>query len=495
MYTIGYDIGSSSIKAALVEIATGKVRARLQEPSKEMPIVAPQPSWAEQSPEVWWQHLCSATRRILQETELEATAIQSVGISYQMHGLVLVDEQLEVVRPAIIWCDSRAIAYGEAAFAAIGPDTCLTHYLNSPGNFTAAKLQWVKENEPENYKRARYAMLPGDFIALRLSGEASTTVGGLSEGILWDFKQHSLANQLLKQMKLDAHKLPPIVPTIGLQARLSARGAAACGLSQGTPISYRAGDQANNALSLNVLENGNVAATAGTSGVIYAVSNRLVSDKNQRINSFAHVNHTDSQTRVGVLLCINGAGSLHRWMKQHITNGQLSYHEIEKLADQAPIGADGLSFLPFGNGAERMLNNQQTGAAILYLDFNRHKQQHLLRAGIEGVAFAFVHGIQLMQKLGIKTQNIRVGNDNLFQSPIFASTIATLAEATIEVYNTTGAVGAALAAAVGAGHIADLPKAMQQQKIQHRYQPNAQTASALQIAYKRWEKALIHSME
>lgn len=495
MYAIGYDIGSSSVKAALVEIATGKVAARLQEPATEMSMDAPQPGWAEQSPESWWEYLCAATHRLLAETAVAPEAIQSVGISYQMHGLVLVDERMEVVRPAIIWCDSRAIDYGEAAYNAIGADACLAHCLNSPGNFTAAKLQWVKENEPMAYARARYAMLPGDFIALRLSGEASTTVGGLSEGILWDFKQHSPALQVLEQMGLDAEKLPPIVPTIGKQARLSAAAAAACGLAEGTCIGYRAGDQPNNALSLNVLEPGEIAATAGTSGVVYGVSDQLVSDKNQRINSFAHVNHIAPAPRVGVLLCINGAGILHRWVRLHIGDGQHSYNEIENLAAQAPIGADGLSFLPFGNGAERMLNNQQVGAQILHLDFNRHEQKHLLRAGIEGIAFAFVYGMRLMRDLGMEMKTIRVGNDNLFQSNIFATIIATLTAANIEVYNTTGAVGAAMAGAAGAGYISDLATAMRRQEMQHRLLPDPSLAVALETAYARWEKALKHNME
>lgn len=490
MYAIGYDIGSSSVKAALVEISTGKILARLQEPPTEMSIMAAQPGWAEQSPESWWEYLCAATHRLLKETAIAPEAIQSVGISYQMHGLVLVDEQMEVVRPAIIWCDSRAIPYGEAAFAAIGADACLAHCLNSPGNFTAAKLLWVKENEPALYARARYAMLPGDFIALRLSGEASTTIGGLSEGILWDFKLHRPAQQVLEQMGLDTEKLPPIVPTIGQQARISARAAAECGLVEGTCIGYRAGDQPNNALSLNVLEPGEIAATAGTSGVVYGVSDQLVSDKNQRINSFAHVNHTAQAPRVGVLLCINGAGILHRWIRQHIGSGQLSYDELETLAAQAPVGADGLSFLPFGNGAERMLNNQQVGAQILFLDLNRHEQKHLLRASIEGIAFAFVYGMRLLQALGMEMKTIRVGNDNLFQSAIFANTIASLTGAKIEVYNTTGAVGAAMAGAVGTGLITDLATAMRRQEMLYRLLPDAQQRAALEKAYARWEKAL-----
>ncbi len=493
MYAIGYDIGSSSVKAALVEIASGQVMARLQEPATEMSMDAPEPGWAEQSPEIWWQHLCVATQRILAQTQLDPKKIVSVGISYQMHGLVLVDEQLALTRAAIIWCDSRAIPYGEAAFEALGSAYCLSHCLNSPGNFTASKLKWVAEHEPDVYARSRYAMLPGDFIAMRLSGQVNTTVTGLSEGVFWDFKQDQVAQSVLDHYGLDAAKLPPLVPAIGKQSSVSAQAARVTGLPEGIPIAYRAGDQPNNALSLNVLAPGEIAATAGTSGVVYGVTDQLVSDKSQRINSFAHVNHSAQSPSIGVLLCINGVGILHRWMRQHVCDEQLTYDEIEALAQQAAIGSAGLSFLPFGNGAERMLQNRQLGAQLLHLDFNRHQRSHLLRSAIEGIAFAFVYGMRLMQDLGMSMQTIRVGDDNLFQSSIFSHTIASLTAATIEVYHTTGAVGAALAGAAGAGHISDLRTAMSRQEIVRRITPATDTA-AYQEAYDRWEKAVANAI-
>ncbi len=490
MYTLGFDLGSSSVKAALVEAATGRVLARVQSPAEEMSMDAPRAGWAEQDPGSWYEHAKAATRDILAGTQVQASQIKAVGIGYQMHGLVLVDADHEVVRPAIIWCDGRAVETGERAFSGIGADRCLSHCLNSPGNFTAAKLKWVADNEPENYARASYAMLPGDYLALRLSGEATTTVTGLSEGVLWDFKRNDLAHLVLDEMELSADKLPRRVPAVGKQGVLSAKAAADLGLEPGTVIGYRAGDQPNNALSLNVLRPGEVAATAGTSGVVYGVTDKLAYDPDQRVNSFAHVNHGGGDQRIGILLCINGSGIAHRWIKQQVCGREISYGDMEDMAAAVPVGADGLHFLPFGNGPERMLKNRDIGARLLGLDFNRHTQAHVVRAGIEGVAFAFVYGMRILGQLGVDLSTIRVGNDNMFQSTTFATTIATLTGATIEVHNTTGAVGAALAAGVAVGFADDLESAVGQQEVVATITGRNTDRDALEAAYARWEGSL-----
>lgn len=489
MYTIGYDLGSSSIKAALVEAKTGKVLARVTAPETEMGMDAPEAGWAEQNPEDWYKYVVQATQDILARTQVQATDIKAVGIGYQMHGLVLVDDNYQVVRPSIIWCDGRAVETGDRAFHAIGADTCLTHCLNSPGNFTASKLKWVADNEPDNYARAKFAMLPGDYIALRLTGKATTTVTGLSEGVLWDFADNTPANLILNEMKLNADLLPPRVPAVGEQGRLSESAAKELGLAPGTVVGYRAGDQPNNALSLNVLAPGEVAATGGTSGVVYGVTDRLAFDPGQRVNSFAHVNHEGGAPRIGVLLCINGAGILHRWVKNMIGGDSLTYGDMETLAQSAPAGCDGLHFLPFGNGPERMLGNKNIGAHLLGLDLNRHERAHLVRAGLEGIAFAFVYGMKVLKELGVDLSTIRVGNDNLFQSDVFSSTIATLTGATIEVHNTTGAVGAALAAGVSVGLAPDLGSAVGRQEVLERVTPG-ENVSALETAYLKWERSL-----
>ncbi|MCB0601021.1 MAG: carbohydrate kinase [Saprospiraceae bacterium] len=490
-YLIGYDIGSSSIKAALVSVDNGRTIAIAHAPGTEMEIQAPHPGWAEQNPELWWSYVCQATHQLLSESSIPSEQIAAVGIAYQMHGLVAVDQGGAVVRPSIIWCDGRAVPYGDRAFQDLGATTCLTHLLNSPGNFTASKLKWVQDQEPENYHRIHKIMLPGDYIAYRLTNKLTTTVSGLSEGTLWDFGLNEPAQILLDYYGFDVKVLPELVPTVGVQGYISIEAAAATGLPAGIPVGYRAGDQPNNALSLNVLEPGEVAATGGTSGVVYAVVDQYIYDGESRVNGFAHVNHQADDPRVGILLCINGAGILYSWIRKEIAPSGTSYQEMENAAASVPVGADGLRILPFGNGAERMLSNQQTGVQWINLQLNRHKRAHIYRAALEGIAFAFVYGMQILKRMGVDLQVIRVGNDNLFQSRIFSETIANLTGSTIEVLDTTGAVGAAKAAGVAAGCYTSIREAVQTAQVIHSYRPQ-QHADVYRDAYELWEKDLMN---
>ena len=453
MYLLGYDIGSSSVKASLVDAESGKCLASAFHPETEAPIISKKSGWAEQDPSMWLGYLRQATADVLaqaKEQELSPKDIKAIGISYQMHGLVCVDKNLNVLRPAIIWCDSRAVPYGKRAFEALGEEYCLSHLLNSPGNFTAAKLAWVKEHEPEVYKRIWKVMLPGDFIAMRLTGVTCTTVSGLSEGIFWDFRKNQPSAELLEYFDFDPTLLPQVKPTFGVQGTLTREAAEALGLPEGIPVTYRAGDQPNNALSLNVFNPGEIASTAGTSGVVYGVIGQVNYDPLSRVNSFAHVNHTAKDPRLGVLLCINGTGILNSWMRRTLVEG-MSYTQINAMAAKVPIGCDGVYILPFGNGAERMLLNKDKGCSINGVNFNRHGQAHLLRAAQEGIVFSFQYGIEIMQEMGLKVDKIHAGMANMFQSPIFRETLAGVSGATIELYNTDGSVGAAKGAGMGAG--------------------------------------------
>ena len=451
MYLLGYDIGSSSVKASLVDAQSGKCVASAFYPKSEAAIIAVKPGWAEQEPSSWWENLKLATADIMAASAADPKDIKAIGISYQMHGLVCVDKDQNVLRPSIIWCDSRAVPYGQKAFDQIGHENCLSHLLNSPGNFTASKLAWVKENEPELYAKIYKIMLPGDYIAMKLSGEICTTISGLSEGMLWDFAEGAPAQMLLDYYGIDRSLIADIKPTFSEQGRVSAAAAAELGLAEGTPITYRAGDQPNNALSLNVFNPGEIASTAGTSGVVYGVLGDVNYDPKSRVNTFAHVNHTPDQTRLGVLLCINGTGILNSWMKRNVAPEGISYADMNDLAAQAPIGSAGVSIMPFGNGAERMLENREVGSSIHGVNFNVHDKSHLLRAAQEGIVFSFKYGIEVMEQMGMNVNKIHAGHANMFLSPIFRETLAGVSGAVIELYDTDGSVGAAKGAGIGAG--------------------------------------------
>ena len=486
MKTLGIDIGSSSVKASLVDIQTGEAVAGAFFPKQEMAIKSVHSGWAEQAPESWWINLKLAVQAVMTAANARPEEVKAIGLSYQMHGLVLTDDDNKVIRDAIIWCDSRAVPYGEKAFNALGSEQCLSHLLNSPGNFTLAKLAWVKENEPENYARIRYYMLPGDYIALRLTGSARTTVSGLSEGIAWDFSRQAPARFLYDYFGFDTRFIPELTPTFGIQGYVTEAVAQELGLAAGTPVTYRAGDQPNNALSLNVLHPGEVAATAGTSGVVYGVNGDTRHDPLSRVNSFAHVNHTSEQTRIGVLLCINGTAILNAWMKNNVAPEGAGYGDMNELAAQIPIGSDGITIIPFGNGAERVLCNHEPYCSIHGLNFIRHHKAHLIRAAHEGIAFSFKYGMDIMNRMGIETKTIRAGYANLFLSPVFRQTLANITGATIELYNTDGATGAARGAGIGAGIYKNETDAFAALKKIITVLPEEKNIYASMAAYERW---------
>ena len=490
MFLLGYDIGSSSVKASLVDAQSGQCVASAFYPKSEAPIKAVQAGWAEQAPDAWWQYLKDATADVLAQSHADKADIKAIGISYQMHGLVCVDKDLKPLRDAIIWCDSRAVPYGQRAFEALGSERCLSHLLNSPGNFTAAKLAWVRENEPDLFAKIYKVMLPGDYIAARLSGTAATTVSGLSEGIMWDFVEDKPAQFLLDYFGIPAEMLADRVPTFGLQGEVSAAAAAELGLAEGTPITYRAGDQPNNALSLDVFEPDEAATTAGTSGVVYGVIDRVGYDPQSRVNTFAHVNHQASATRLGVLLCINGTGILNSWARRNVAPTGIGYAEMNDLAAQAPIGAAGLSILPFGNGAERVLCNREVDASIHGINFNIHTQAHLLRAVQEGIVFSFAYGMEVMNAMGMDLKTIRAGKANMFLSPIFRDTLAGVTGATIELCDTDGSVGAARGAGMGAKIYADHREAFATLKKLQVIEPVAKDQPAYREAYERWKEKI-----
>lgn len=485
MLALGYDIGSSSVKCAIVDLESGKTVAQGFYPAEEMEIRSPQPGFAEQDPETWWNYATLLTQQIIASNRFDARAICSIGISYQMHGLVIVDKSRRVLRPAIIWCDSRAVEIGAKAFEKLGKEYCLSHLLNSPGNFTASKLQWVKEHEPEIFRCIDKVMLPGDYVAMRLTGEVASTVSGLSEGVFWDFKRDAVSDKLLAYYGFDEAILPKSHPTFSFQGEVTPAVADMLGLRKGVIVSYRAGDQPNNAFSLNVLQPGEIAATAGTSGVVYGVTDQLQSDQRSRVNLFAHVNHSFAQPRLGILLCINGTGIQNSWLRKNIDTG-LTYDEINTMASKVPVGSEGIQVLPFGNGAERVLEDRNIGGHILGLDFHRHTQAHVFRAAQEGIAFALKYGMDVMRDMGLNMKVIRAGKANMFLSPIFRETLSNVTGASIELYNTDGAIGAARGSAMGSGYYRSFEDAFRTLTKVDEVFPDSRSSAVALEAYGRW---------
>ena len=486
MYNLGLDLGTSFIKAALTECSSGNVVNVVSQPSSEQKIKVFKDGWAEQDPEIWWKNTCLAIKNLISLTNINPSLISRIGISYQMHGLVLLDDNGNLIRDSIIWCDDRAVSVGKKAFIELGKEKCIDQLLNSPANFTASKLKWVKNNEKELYNRVYKFMLPGDYIAYRFSGKMTTTNMGLSEAIFWDFKKNKIADFLLKHYEIDNSLIPEIVSNFGFQCKLNKKGSSECGLVENIPIYYRAGDQPNNALSLNVLKPGEVAATAGTSGVLFAVTDNKKTNENERINNFLHV-EVDNSTSIGKLLCINGAGIQYSKLKNKLNIE--SYEEMNKLSLKVGVGSEELTYLPFGNGSERMLNNINVGSSMFNFDKKVHNNAHLIRATLEGIAFAFVYGMQILIKDGVKPSVVRAGNDNLFKSNVFGNTVSTLINTEIEIYDTTGAVGAARAVDLNNRNFNEFGKNIIENDFLKTFSPQS-NLSDYKVAYDLWVEKL-----
>ena len=493
-YLLGFDVGSSSVKASLVDSDSGVCVASAFYPEKEAPIIAVKSGWAEQDPQMWWDNAKLSLKKVMADSSVKGEDIKAIGISYQMHGLVCVDKNQNVLRPSIIWCDSRAVPYGEKAFENIGPKECLGHLLNSPGNFTASKLAWVKENEPQLFEKIYKIMLPGDYIAMKLSGTINTTISGLSEGMLWDFKNKKVAKFLLDYFGFDESLIADIVPTFSIQSEVSEAAANELGLKAGTPIIYRAGDRPNNALSLNVFNPGEIASTAGTSGVVYGVLGEANYDIKSRVNTFAHVNYQKDMERLGVLLCINGTGILNAWMRRNVAPEGISYSDMNDMMASVPVGSDGITIIPFGNGAERVLENKEIGCSIHGVNFNKHGKAHLMRAAQEGIVFSFCYGMEVMQQMGMDIHKIHAGKANMFLSELFRNTLAGVSGATIELYETDGSVGAAKGAGMGCGIYKDHDEAFATLKKLAVIEPDEKRRAEYLQAYSLWKETLLQQI-
>ena len=489
---LGIDLGSSSIKLSLYDPKKRQTIGSISHPKIEMRITSPKSGWAEQNPEDWWEKFLEAYEILIKQKTIDTKLILGIGISYQMHGLVVVNKTKKLLRSSIIWCDSRAVNLGEEAFRSIGQNYCLTHLLNSPGNFTASKLAWVKTNEPDIFDQIYKIMLPGDYFVMKLTGEITTTKSGLSEGVFWDYENECISEEVLNVYDISRDLIPEIVPSIGSALKVQKELATKLGLNEDVKITYRAGDQPNNAFSLNVLNEGEIAATAGTSGVIYAVSNKKTYDIKSRINTFVHVNDTQNKPSNGVLICVNGTGILYSWLKKLLNtkNLNIDYTEMNEMVKSIPVGAEGLLCLPFGNGSERIFENKLIGSHLLNLDFNQHETGHILRAAIEGIIYALNLGFEMLSDLNINRNTIKAGNANLFLSDIFKTIFANVTDTPLEIFNTDGATGAARGAALGFGIFETIEEAFDDLHLLEVIEPNSELSSMYKESFEGWKETI-----
>lgn len=494
MHYLGIDLGSSSVKVCLAD-ANGKEIASAKAPiDGEMEIISTSSGFAEQNPEDWWAMLTHGIKQ-LKEQGHNLANVKAIGIAYQMHGLVAMNDSFIPLRPAIIWCDSRAIPLGEKAFQEIGEEKALKKLLNSPGNFTAAKLAWVKNNEPDIYNKIAFIGLPGDWLAARLTGQLNATVSGLSEGIFIDHSTGQISNDVLNAFSIDKNFIKQPGESFRRFGKVLPTWCDEFGFNADAEVCYVAGDQPNNAFSLSAINPGEVAINAGTSGVLYAVSETPVVDMQQRVNTFAHVTHTTNKPSFGVLACVNGTGIQYSWLRHMLANnGDLSFIDLNNLAKTAPPGCDGLHVFSFGNGAERILNNRNIGASFTNINFHKHGPQHLIRAAQEGIAFSLVYCIEIFKEIGIEIKVLKAGSANLFNSPLFRQIVADTSGIPVEVINADGALGAARGAMVGSQAI-DI-KTIGSEMIQTvaRVEPSENTQLYRQI-YNEWLGELQHQLQ
>ena len=489
MLLCGIDLGTSAIKFSVVDAANQKLIFTCSFPDIENEIYSPELGFAEQDPEHWWYCVKQAIIIGNSSGKYNPKDISAIGISYQMHGLVVLNAENKVLRNSIIWCDSRATGIGEKAFNDIGNQNCQSNLLNSPGNFTASKLAWVKQNQPHIYDQIDKVLLPGDYISGCLCHSYTTSSSALSEGIFWDFNQHGLSNDILTYFGFSKDLFPKIKPVFSSHGQIDKQIAHELGLNDQVEVTYKAGDQPNNAFSLGVLEPGEIATTAGTSGVMYGVSASLKFDPQNRVNSFAHVNHTNESIRIGVLMCINGTGILNRWLKQNFFSN-LSYPEMNALGAKSPIGSNGLICNPFGNGSERIFNNKTIGGSWHNLDFNRHSNADMIRSSQEGIAFAMVYGLELLETTGIKPTHLKAGLANMYLSDIFSNAIVNASHVGLELMESDGAYGAALGAGVGLGYYHTPNEAVNKIKRIKEVHPSKDTNDQTQEAYALWKENL-----
>jgi xylulokinase len=443
-FVVGLDVSTTATKAILVD-ASGTVRGV---GSASYDYETPHPLWSEQDPHLWWQAAITALNQVLSDNNVTGTEIDAVGLTGQMHGSVLLDESGEVVRPAILWNDQRTGRECDEIREKVGAERLIQVTGNDAlTGFTAPKLLWVANNEPENWARVRHVLLPKDYVRYRLTGEYAVDVAGGSGTILFDLARRTWSPEILEALDIDPDLLPPTFEGPALTGTVSPDSATVTGLRPGTPVVAGGGDQSANAVGVGAVDSGVVALSLGTSGVVFATTDGPSIEARGRVHSFCHA-VPDRWHMMGVML--SAAGSL-RWFRDTFTPG-VSFDDLVADAAEVEAGSDGLFFLPYLTGERTPHPDPQARGAFVGLTV-RHDLRHLTRAVLEGVSFGLRDGLDLMEGAGLPAPTEIRASGGGTRSRLWRQILADVLRAEISTVATEegAAYGAALLAATGAG--------------------------------------------
>ena len=456
-YLLGIDIGTSGTKTLLVD-EDGNTRA-----SKlvEYPLLTPQPGWAEQHPEEWWRATCQSIQAVLRKSRVKPAEIKGVGLSGQMHGSVFLDEKGNVVRPCILWCDGRTAAECDEIMRTVGPQR-MHELVSNPAlaGFTAPKVVWLRNHEPEKYAKVRQILLPKDYIRYRLTGAYAAEVSDAAGTVMFDVKNRRWCNELLELLKIPSEWLPPVYESYDVCGHVAPSAARATGLAKGTPVVGGGADNTCGAIGSGIVIEGRVMTSLGSSGVLFTPTDTPRVDPQERLHTFCH-----STRRQWYLMgCMLSAGMSLRWYRDQMAEVERAaakkkqadvYDILMAQAQKTPLGAEGLFFLPYLMGERSPHKDPFARGAFVGLSF-RHGKTHMVRAIVEGVTFALRDSLEIMRGLGARLEQVRLIAGGA-KSPFWRQVVADVFGLQIAIpKNTEGpAMGAAILAGVGAGVFGD----------------------------------------
>ena len=492
MSYLGIDVGTGGTRALVID-AQGKVVASAS--AEHEHFASPRPGWAEQDPRDWWRACGEAVRKALQSSGMRAEQIACVGFSGQMHGAVLLDSADEVVRSAIIWCDQRSEAQSRELEAIFGRDTLIRLTCNPPlTNFTLTKLLWVRETEPENWARVAHVMLPKDYVRYRLTGERAIDMADASGTLLLDVTHRRWSSEVLAKTGIAENLLPALFESPQVCGKVSATGAQATGLRAGTPVVAGAGDQAAGAVGMGIARVGAVSATIGTSGVVFASTDRPAMDPKGRLHTFCHA----IPGRWHVMGVTQAAGLSLRWYRDNFgaaspgvqaKDGRDPYDVFAEEAAKAPAGSEGAFWVPYLMGERTPHLDPNARAALVGLTAS-HTRAHVIRSIMEGVAFSLKDSFTIFDEMKIPVTSIRLGGGGA-RSPLWRQIQADVYGREVEIVAAEegAAYGAAILAGTGAAEWSSVEQACDAVvRVAKRIAPNQKDSATMQSAYSTYRK-------